>query len=506
MNKNFFVKLHQQMTQSENRVMLELQERNNITYGDANSLSAKLANKLKKLGLKTGDRITCQVEKSPEVVLLYLACLRSRIIFHPINTAYTLKEVEFFFMDAQPALVVCDPSALDDITLSAKRCDINAVYTLDASGNGTLTNDLSEFSDQHSIVQQQSDDTALLIYTSGTTGKPKAAMITHNNLKSNTESLLSVWGWSTDDVLLHVLPLFHVHGLCVALNCPIMKASKIIFRSVFSVQDTVRLLSQATILMGVPTIYSRLLAAKNLTKASSRKIRLFISGSAPLRPETHREFEQKTGHRILERYGMTEAGMITSNPLDGDRVAGSVGFALPDVELRVRNENGELAKAGHPGVLEISGPNVFNGYWRNETATSEVFSEDGYFITGDIATISEEGVVTIVGRKSDLIISAGFNIYPKEIEIQLNRIPDIADSSVFGVPHPDLGEAVVAALIQDESTTSGEPEILDRLKSELSSFKIPRRFIWMDEFPRNAMGKIEKNKLRERYGDLFGSS
>ena len=258
--------------------------------------------------------------------------------------------------------------------------------------------------------------------------------------------------------------------------------------------------------MGVPTVYSRLLAAKNLNKASSRNIRLFISGSAPLRPETHRDFERKTGHRILERYGMTEAGMITSNPLEGDRTAGSVGSALPDVKLRVRNENGELAKAGHPGVLEILGPNVFKGYWRNQTATSEVFSEDGYFITGDIATISEEGVVSIVGRESDLIISAGFNIYPKEIEMRLNQISGIADSSVFGVPHPDLGEAVVAALIQGHSTTTGEPEILDILKCELSSFKIPRHFIWMDEFPRNAMGKIEKNKLREQYGNLFTSS
>lgn len=503
MNDNFFLNLKRQMKRGAKRAFLDSLDGESLSYADADRLSAQLANKLSASGLLPGDRVTAQIHKSESAVILYLACLRGGFVFHPLNTAYVLDELEHFLRDAKPSLLVCDPAKAEAAKALAERCGVRQSLTVDENGNGTLTDALDEFSRNHSVAQRRADDTAILIYTSGTTGKPKGAMITHENIRSNAYSLNQVWGWKRSDVLLHVLPLFHVHGLCVALHCAMVNASKIIFRKRFSASETVSLIPEASVLMGVPTIYARLLECERLNMETCQQFRLFISGSAPLRPETFDAFEKRTGHRILERYGMTEAGMIASNPLAGERIAGAVGYALPKVRLRIRDDARKFADAGRSGMLEISGPNVFKGYWDNPAATEEAFTEDGYFITGDMATLSRDGVLTIVGRQTDLIISAGFNIYPREIEIHLNQLPQISDSAVFGVPHPDLGEAVAAAIILAPSSEIGDERIRETLAEHLSSFKLPRKIVRVKEFPRNAMGKIEKKRLRSKYAGIF---
>ncbi len=490
------------MQQTPNSVFLELQDGTALTYQDANVLSARLANRLESIGLLAGDRVTCQCEKSYRVVILYLACLRAGLVFHPLNSAYTLSELEYFLIDAEPSLIVCESDQFSATKELANRVGISQIMTLDLESEDSVWVGLERFADEFDPVFRKKDDLALLIYTSGTTGKPKGAMITQENISSNTASLVDIWHWRSDDVLLHVLPLFHVHGLCVGLHCPMLRGSCILFHDKFSVQNSLSQISNATIMMAVPTIYTRLLSQPELTRSLCQSIRLFISGSAPLLPETFAEFEQRTGLRILERYGMTEAQMITSNPVDGARVPGTVGYSLPDIRLRVVEENGKLIASGQTGILEIKGPNVFAGYWRNPEASKEAFRRDGYFITGDFATIDNSNRVTIVGRHSDLIISAGLNVYPREVEIALNNLPWIVDSAVFGVPHSDLGEAVVAAVIQRDEEKS-ICEIKAELKSQISEFKIPKKVIFMQDFPRNAMGKIQKNRLREIYKSIF---
>ena len=490
------------MQNQPDQVLLDLAGRSPLTYGEANCLSAQLANHLQSLGLEAGDRITVQCEKSSKVVILYLACLRSGIIFHPLNTAYTLNELDYFLEDAEPTLVVCEPSRRSATKELAQSAGIQHVLTLEDDGKHSLWAGIDQCSEIFHPIFRNKDDVALLIYTSGTTGKPKAAMITHNNISSNAANLVDIWHWRSDDVLLHILPLFHVHGLCVGLHCPMLRGSRINFHDKFSVRETLKSVPQSTVLMAVPTIYTRLLRNTELTKHLCRSMRLFISGSAPLLAETFEEFEQKTGHPILERYGMTEAQMITSNPIKGERIPGTVGFALPDVELRATEEDGTPLEVGETGILEIKGANVFSGYWRKPEATQEVFRKDGYFITGDFAKIDERNRVTIVGRHSDLIISAGFNVYPREVEIALNDLPGVVDSATFGVPHPDLGEAVVAAVIQTNDEISKE-DILAGLQNHLSEFKIPKQIIFVEDFPRNAMGKIQKNQLRQDYRSIF---
>ena len=501
-NANFYSILQHQMVNSADGIFLELPDRASITYGQANRLSAQLANRLTKVGLERGDRVTAQIEKSPEAVILYLACLRAGIIFHPLNTAYTTSELEHFLQDAKPLLVVCDPAKYEETVQLANRCQVKHVHTLDENGDGSLWSDVSSCSDQFEVAHQNPGDTALLIYTSGTTGKPKGAMITHHNLSSNAASLVKIWSWSSSDVLLHVLPLFHVHGLCVGLHCPMLLASRILFQPRFSVTETISLIARASVMMAVPTIYTRLLSHPQLTRELCSSFRLFISGSAPLLPRTFEKFEQRTGHRILERYGMSEAQMIASNPLLGERIAGTVGYALPDVKLRVCNEDGNPLNNGQIGKLEIKGPNLFKGYWQNPDSTRAAVRDDGYFVTGDLATVSDDNRLAIVGRQSDLIISAGFNVYPKEVEILLNQIPGIVDSAVFGVSHSDLGEAVIAAIILQGSGVT-EEEVLTVLKKKLSAFKIPKKFMYLEELPRNAMGKVEKNRLRKEYESTF---
>ncbi len=501
-NQNLFTTIGQQMLRFADNTFLELEGGDLISYAQANILTAQLANQLRTFGLQPGDRVTAQVDKSPQAIILYLACLRSGLIFHPLNTAYTLNELDHFLSDARPALFVCNCARAKEAGSLTDKYAIKQVKTLEADGQGTLWDGVSVNSHHFPIVHAKSDDTALLIYTSGTTGKPKGAMITHGNLASNAAALQSVWDWRTDDVLLHVLPIFHVHGLCVGLHLPLLCGSRILFESRFSVERTIRRLPQASVMMAVPTIYTRLLSHSSFDRTLCRSMRLFISGSAPLLPETFEQFEARTGHRILERYGMTEAQMITSNPLKGNRRAATVGHALPGVELRICDSNGADIGRGEIGSLEIRGPNVFKGYWRNLPATKASFREDGYFITGDIALIDKSGVVAIVGREKDLIISAGFNVYPSEVELQINQHSAVIDSAVFGVPHPDLGEAVVATIIQRSDNLS-ETDIRQSLEKNLSAFKVPQHIKFVKEFPRNAMGKIEKNRLREQYSLVF---
>ena len=455
------------------------------TYGDLDRASACCSAALRTRGVEAGDRVLVQVPKSMEAVALYLGVLRCGGVYVPLNTAYTEREVDFFVNDASPRVVVRgagpgpDTVAIDVLWREAQALDPDPA-----------------------IEPRNDDDLAAICYTSGTTGRSKGAMITHGNLTSNALSLHEIWGFEPDDVLLHALPIFHVHGLFVALHTAFLNASKVLFLPAFDAAEVRRLLPEATVLMGVPTFYSRLLAEPGLGSADCERIRLFVSGSAPLTEAVFADFEARTGHRILERYGMTEAGMITSNPLRGERIAGTVGFPLPDVEARVVDGEGEELPAGEVGMLEIRGPNLFPGYWGLAEKTAEEMRGDGFFVTGDLASVDEEGRVTLVGRGKDLIIAGGFNVYPKEVEDRLDEVAGVRESAVVGAPHADLGEGVVAVLVA-EQTPVGDDTLRAALDAGLARFKHPRRFYWVDELPRNAMGKVQKNVLRERYRDAY---
>lgn len=447
-----------------------------LSFGDLDLLSARFAAVLRRRGITPGDRVVVQVEKSVGAVALYLACLRSGAIFVPLNTAYTAAEIQYFIEDAEPRLFVS----------VAEMAGPDAPIWAEA-----LASDPDS-----TVVSRSCDDIASIIYTSGTTGRSKGAMLSNGNLLSNARTLIDIWALKPDDVLIHALPIFHVHGLFVALHTMFLSRSKTIFLPKFDASEVIGLLPQATLLMGVPTFYTRLLADASFDKDAVRTMRLFISGSAPLLAETHRAFEARTGMRILERYGMTEAGMITSNPLEGHRVAGTVGMPLPGVELRIADAEGKSVASGNPGVIEIRGPNVFKGYWRNPEKTAEDIRPDGWFITGDIATMDAEGRVTIVGRAKDLIISGGYNIYPKEIEEVIDAVPGVVESAVIGVPHADFGESVLAVIVGDASL---EPSVRAAIDGNLARFKHPRRLIFVEDLPRNAMGKVQKASLRQNY-------
>ena len=466
-----------------------------LTFGDLLSGAARYANALATLGVEPGDRVTVQVEKSIAGVMLYLAVLKAGAVYQPLNTAYTAAEVDYFVGDAEPKVIVCDPARQQAMRDLGDRHKVFAVVNLDARGEGTLATLAAQMDDRHDTVPREPGDLAGLLYTSGTTGRSKGAMITHGNLVSNAETLVKLWQITDRDVLLHALPVFHVHGLYVALNTCFLSGAEIIWFDKFDASAVIAAMPQATMMMGVPTFYTRLLAAKDFGRATASHMRLFISGSAPLLAETHREFEARTGHAILERYGMTETGMITSNPYDGDRLPGTVGFALPSVSVRIQGSQ--------PGVIEVKGPNVFKGYWRMPDKTREEFTADGYFITGDVGTIAADGRVSIVGRAKDLIISGGFNVYPKEIEDVLDAMPGVSESAVVGVPHPDFGEGVIAVLAAKGSLPS-EHEIIAALATQLAKFKVPKRIFVVDELPRNTMGKVQKAELRKRHAGLFG--
>ncbi|WP_114947888.1 malonate--CoA ligase [Microvirga calopogonii] len=474
-----------------------------VTYADLIALSGRLANVLVGRGVKPGDRVAVQVEKSIPALVLYLATVRAGAVYLPLNTAYTLAELEYFIGDAEPALVVCDLGKREGIARIAATIG-GAVETLDARGAGSLMDAAAHSPDAFETVPRAGDDLAAILYTSGTTGRSKGAMLTHDNLVSNALTLKEVWRYTADDVLIHALPIYHTHGLFVASNVTLFSGASMIFLSKFDADEILGLMARATVLMGVPTFYVRLLQHPRLNREATAGMRLFVSGSAPLLAETHREWSARTGYAILERYGMTETNMNTSNPYDGDRVPGAVGLPLPGVSVRVTNpETGQELACDEIGMIEVKGPNVFKGYWRMPEKTASEFRPDGFFITGDLGKLDERGYVHILGRGKDLVITGGFNVYPKEIEDEIDAIPGVFESAVIGVPHKDFGEGVTAVVVRSKEASVDERTILSALDGRLAKFKLPKRVVFVDDLPRNTMGKVQKNVLRERFSDLY---
>ena len=484
-------------------IFLSLKDGRDITYAEFLRLAARFAHALSASGIAPGDRVALQARKSPEALAVYAACVAAGAVFLPLNTAYTPAEVDYFVTDAGARLLICDGAARAALEPVAEKAGA-ALLTLDADGTGTLA-DLARGQPQtFTPAARGPDDLAAFLYTSGTTGRSKGAMLTQDNLLSNAEALVDAWRFTGEDVLLHALPIFHTHGLFVATNVILLAGGSMIFLPGLDMDDLVAAMPRATSMMGVPTFYTRLLADPHLDRALTAHMRLFVSGSAPLLAETHRDFEARTGKRILERYGMTETNMNTSNPYDGERRAGTVGLPLPGVELRIVDaETGAPVARGEVGIIEVKGRNVFKGYWNMPEKTAQEFRPDGFFITGDLATMDACGYVTIVGRAKDLIISGGYNIYPKEIELLLDEQPGVAESAVVGVPHPDLGEGVVGVVVPKAGARPEEAELIAGIAGRLARFKQPRRIFVVGELPRNTMGKVQKNALRERYKDSF---
>ncbi|MCH9808008.1 MAG: malonyl-CoA synthase [Alphaproteobacteria bacterium] len=488
---------------NEDAAFLHLADGTAITYGGMLTRSAQYANALLALGVQPGDRVASQVDKSVDALFLYLGCLRAGAAFLPLNVGYTDKEVAYFVGDAEPHVVVCRPDRVEAVRQIAGDCGIRHVETLQAGG-GTLVEKANGASGEVDDVRRGGDDLAGILYTSGTTGRSKGAMVTHDNLLSNALALKEAWRFSEGDVLLHALPIFHTHGLFVATNTILLAGGSMIFMEKFDVDGVISALPRATSMMGVPTFYTRLLASEKFTRELVAHIRVFISGSAPLSATTHREFQERTGHAILERYGMTETNMITSNPYDGARRAGTVGLPLPGVSVRIADpDTGELKAAGEVGVIELKGPNVFKGYWRMPEKTASEFRDDGYFITGDLGLIDDEGYFRIVGREKDLIITGGFNVYPAEVEGAIDEIEGVAECAVIGVPHPDFGEGVTAVVVRSGGDRPCANDLRRALDGELAKFKVPKEYHFLDELPRNKMGKIQKNELRERFAGTF---
>ena len=510
MNANLFCALRAAFPQDLNTTAIETGDGPGAplyyTWGDLERATARMANLLDSLGLPAGSRIAVQTEKSVEALMLYLAVLRAGHVFLPLNTAYQAAEIEYFIGNAEPAVVVCSPQNFTWISRLAFKAGTQHVYTLDEQRGGTLLDRASFHADTHTPAVKQPDDLAAILYTSGTTGRSKGAMLSHRNLLSNAQVLKGYWGWRGDDVLIHALPIFHVHGLFVASHGALLAGAKMIWFAKYDPKAVLARLPEATVFMGVPTLYVRLLGEKGLNKAACAKMRLFISGSAPLLIETFQAWQQRTGHTILERYGMSETVMLTSNPYreqDGPRKGGTVGFPLPGVGLRVQDDAGQALPAGEIGGIQVQGPNVFGGYWRMPEKTKEEFTGDGWFKTGDVGRVDAEGYVTIVGRSKDLIITGGYNVYPAEVEGFINDMAGVAESAVIGVPHPDFGEAVVAVLIAKPGAALDSAAVVAALKSQIANFKVPKKVFVLDELPRNTMGKVQKNLLREQYKALF---
>lgn len=468
--------------------------RSRYSYADLEQRSAAYAAKFVALGLAKGDRVIVQVEKSAECLFVYFGCLRAGLIYLPLNTAYLRHEVEYFVGNAEPALIVCDPERRD-LFREIAACP---VLTLDSSGHGSIADELP--APVFDTVACSGTDTAVILYTSGTTGQPKGAMITHGNLAANGLALYEAWGWTEGDVMLHALPIFHIHGLFVATHLAVMNASPIVFMPRFDPDEVIRLLPEATVYMGVPTNYTRLLAKPGLDRTACRNMRLFTSGSAPLLVSTFDEFRERTGHTIVERYGMTETGMNASNPLNGQRKPGTVGPPLPGVSAKLVDDEGAPVETGQTGNLRIRGNNVFKGYWRMPDKTAEEFDPEGYFKTGDQASMDDDGYISIVGRSKDMVITGGLNVYPKEVELVIDQMSGVTESAVIGVPHPDFGEAVTAVVVRDADSTVTEAAIIAHLKTSLANFKVAKRVHFVDELPRNTMGKVQKKILRDRFG------
>ena len=477
------------------------------TWRDLDRASAMIANLLDALDLPAGSRVAVQTEKSVEALMLYLGVLRAGFVYLPLNTAYQAAEIEYFIGNAEPAVVVCASKNFGWISRLAFKAGTRNVFTLDDDRNGTLLQRAAQMSDVHSPAVRRADDVAAILYTSGTTGRSKGAMLTHGNLLSNALTLKRYWGWRPGDVLIHALPIFHVHGLFVATHGALLNGSKMIWLARFDARAVVARLPDATVFMGVPTLYVRLLAEPAFTREACRNMRLFISGSAPLLIETFNAFRERSGHTILERYGMSETSMLTSNPCapeDGERRGGTVGRPLPGVGLRVHDDKGRPVRSGEIGGIQVTGPNVFKGYWRMPEKTADDFTTDLWFKTGDVGRIDADGYVTIVGRSKDLIISGGYNVYPAEIEGFINEMPGVAESAVIGVPHMDFGEAVVAVVVAKPGAALDASALIAELKSKIANFKVPKQLFVASELPRNAMGKVQKNVLREQHRGLFG--
>ena len=476
------------------------------TWRDLDRASAKIANLLASLDLPQGARVAAQTEKSVEALMLYLGVLRAGYVYLPLNTAYQSSEIEYFIGNAEPSVVVCTGRNHPWVSKIAFKAGTQNVFTLNEDRTGSLLDRAALHSDEHTPAVKQADDLASIIYTSGTTGRSKGAMLSHGNLLSNAQVLKTYWGWRKGDVLIHALPIFHVHGLFVALHGALLNASKMLWFNKFDPKAVIARLPEASVFMGVPTLYVRMLAEPALNRDVVKSVRLFISGSAPLLKETFDEWRQRTGHTILERYGMSETIMLTSNPYraeDGARIGGTVGYAFPGVGVRVHSDEGRPVPAGEIGGIQVRGPNVFKGYWRMPEKTAEEFTEDGWFKTGDVGKMEADGRVTIVGRSKDLIISGGYNVYPAEIEGFINEMPGVAESAVVGVPHPDFGEGVIAVVVPKPTHTLQADAIITALKGKIANFKVPKKVFVLPDLPRNAMGKVQKNVLREQHKGLF---
>jgi malonyl-CoA/methylmalonyl-CoA synthetase len=501
-NANLFSRLFDDLDDAS-RLAIETPEGRHVSYGDLIAFAGRMANVLVARGVKPGDRVAAQTEKSVPGLVLYLATVRAGAVYLPLNTAYTLNELDYFITDAEPSLVVCDPSRADGFAAIAAKVGAR-VETLGADGKGSLTEAAAKAEPDFATVERSNDDLAAILYTSGTTGRSKGAMLSHDNLASNSLSLVEYWRFTDKDVLIHALPIYHTHGLFVASNVTLFARASMIFLPKLDPELVIKLMARATVLMGVPTFYTRLLQSPNLTRESTSHMRLFISGSAPLLADTHREWSARTGHAVLERYGMTETNMNTSNPYEGDRVPGAVGFPLPGVSVRVTDPEtaAELAR-DTIGMIEVKGPNVFKGYWRMPEKTKSEFRDDGFFITGDLGKIDARGYVHILGRGKDLVISGGFNVYPKELESEIDAMPGVVESAVIGVPHADFGEGVTAVVVADGKTAIDEASVLKALEGQIAKFKMPKKVIFVDDLPRNTMGKVQKNVLRDTYGKIY---
>lgn len=508
MNANLYALLESGFPPDKEACCIETHDGQLYSWRDLERATAKIANLLTSLGLPPNSRVAAQVEKSPEALFLYLATIRAGYIYLPLNSAYQAAEIAYFIGDAEPAVVVCSPKNFGWIAQIAFRSGTQHVFTLDqphaGKTGGSLLTRAARQPDQFETAVRQPDDLAALLYTSGTTGRSKGAMLSHANLASNAQVLQRAWHWQSGDVLLHALPLFHIHGLFVAAHGALLNGSKMIFLPKFDAAAVIRHLPRCTVFMGVPTYYVRLLAEAAFTRERCAQIRLFVSGSAPLLTDTAHAFLERTGHTILERYGMSETGMLTSNPYHGTRIGGTVGLPLPGVSVRVVQNPASLQPCApqQPGAVQVKGPNVFQGYWRMPDKTAEEFTADGYFNTGDIGQWSAAGYLAIVGRSKDLIISGGYNVYPKEIELVIDEIDGVLESAVIGLPHADYGEAVIAIVIPREQAMLSATHIIEALKSKMAHFKVPKRIYFQDQLPRNTMGKVQKNLLRDHYRSI----
>ena len=500
---NLFATLRAGFPADLDRIAVETDEGLHYSWRDLDCASARIANLLDALDLQQGDRIAVQVDKSVEALMLYLATLRAGYVYLPLNTAYQRAELAYFLEDAEPAIVVCAGRNADWVGPVALKAGTRHVFTLNDDRTGTLLEVAARCGDEHPVATKRDDDLAAILYTSGTTGRSKGAMLTHGNLRSNAEVLDGYWGWSSNDVLLHALPIFHVHGLFVAIHGALTSGARMIWLNSFSPKRALARLPEATVFMGVPTLYVRLLGEPALDRQTCANMRLFISGSAPMLIETFNEWQERTGHTILERYGMSETIMLSSNPyspVQGARRGGTVGFALPGVQLRIRDTDGRDCLLDEPGAIEVAGPNVFAGYWQMPKKTQEEFTADGFFKTGDVGTIDGLGYLRIVGRSKDLIISGGYNVYPAEIEACINELPGVLESAVVGVPHADFGEVGVAVVVAKPGAAPDPDAVIAALKQQLANFKVPKRCVIVAELPRNAMGKVQKALLRKEYG------